>query len=848
MRLLQLATGPDEILDLHPNVTIVAGLDEVSHAALVAAVAGLARSEVAVGGGLLEAHGVLFDLDPSLLSLVEQAEDDLDPIVHPGQLPTQPVSVDARVLRAREETFAALLEQIAAQAEQQSLARDTVSAAATAVETARQARADAEAGAAHRLDDVDRLTRQLDLLAEQGRRLGDELSEVRSALHAAQTTRAEVELRTASVREAKDAAVARRSAVEAQLAEVDAALDHTAGADAERAADALRKLEADLEAERLRGPAEPAETSADGAEQLAQRLERLDERRHELEGLLAVLTPTERIAIEEGVAMLLGGDATDLVPSADGAALADDLDRIAAELGDPGSDGVGEVDTVSVAEARVRLDDARQALLEAEQTVRNPDVDQEAVRQLEGAHADLLGAMDKADSRFGGSRARDRVSQLRIAEQEVLDRLGYTSYSDYMMGSSLLDPEKGAALDAARADLETAEDEWRRLERATEAALERASLLDRRRTLLEQAQRLLGRAAPGGRPQEALRALLVPTVSTRESAQLLQASLETVGVGLGDEELDDEELVIIAEAWLDEADQADTRRQQVLEERASLEAERGALVADLAAAGGLVDAAGGSMVVPDPEERRQHLLAEARAELLAAEDRREASQATEELRTAVATDLAAAQDAERSAVAAAADADSEMAAALATEDPLAGRLEELEDEQARADHEAAEADAALRRLAEAPDPAELAAALDSARARQVEARARVEVEDRALAALDAEGRAAALEIEGLQDIVAAQGTGTATPAEELEWYLLARLAAQRSVSVAGSLPLLLDDALRGLDGSEVGHLLDRLERMAEAVQVIVISDDPLVASWAVQAGSARAAVVSPVAP
>jgi len=36
--------------------------------------------------------------------------------------------------------------------------------------------------------------------------------------------------------------------------------------------------------------------------------------------------------------------------------------------------------------------------------------------------------------------------------------------------------------------------------------------------------------------------------------------------------------------------------------------------------------------------------------------------------------------------------------------------------------------------------------------------------------------------------------------------------------------------------------------MAEAVQVIVISEDPVVASWAQEAGPARAAVVRPGAP
>ena len=73
-------------------------------------------------------------------------------------------------------------------------------------------------------------------------------------------------------------------------------------------------------------------------------------------------------------------------------------------------------------------------------------------------------------------------------------------------------------------------------------------------------------------------------------------------------------------------------------------------------------------------------------------------------------------------------------------------------------------------------------------------------------------------------------------AEEIEWYLLARLAAQRAVCLGGSLPLLLDDALGGLDEEQLGHVLGRLERMADAVQVIVVSDDPLAASWALLAG------------
>jgi hypothetical protein len=84
--------------------------------------------------------------------------------------------------------------------------------------------------------------------------------------------------------------------------------------------------------------------------------------------------------------------------------------------------------------------------------------------------------------------------------------------------------------------------------------------------------------------------------------------------------------------------------------------------------------------------------------------------------------------------------------------------------------------------------------------------------------------------------------------EEVEWFLLARLAAQRSVSYAGSVPLVVDDALAALPSNARSHLLDRLERMASTVQLIYVGDDAEVASWAERAGRDRAAVVRPVRP
>jgi hypothetical protein len=464
---------------------------------------------------------------------------------------------------------------------------------------------------------------------------------------------------------------------------------------------------------------------------------------------------------------------------------------------------------------------------------------------LEDAHEALLNAIDKADGRLAGNRAKARVTELRDAEQAVLDRLGFASYSDYMMGSSLLhvDPEKEAALEAARQELAAAEDDWRRLREATDHALAMASVFDSRRGLVERARKLLGTPVPDGDLSVALRELMVPAVSAEESAGRLHLALARVGVELGDEDLDHVELTMIADAWLAEVADADSRRPVAEQERFELENELFGLRAEVAS----MDVVEEETFEPDPEEEWAARQAAAKARVEEAEERWLTHEMAAERWASLVPELEAASAAASSAVDAARGAEQEVADASAAVDEVQAREQAVKAEMEHTAAEEADAAESLRMLTTDPahDPVALASAVAAAEAMLREAENTVETEGRALSLLDAEGSAAAIEIERLQDIVAAQGAGTSTEAEELEWYLLARLAAQRSVSVAGSLPLLLDDALRGLDAPGVDHLLGRLERMAEAVQVIIVSEDPFVAAWAQEAGPGRAAVVRP---
>jgi hypothetical protein len=84
--------------------------------------------------------------------------------------------------------------------------------------------------------------------------------------------------------------------------------------------------------------------------------------------------------------------------------------------------------------------------------------------------------------------------------------------------------------------------------------------------------------------------------------------------------------------------------------------------------------------------------------------------------------------------------------------------------------------------------------------------------------------------------------------EALEFYLLARLAGLRNVSFAGAVPLVVDDAFRGMPRDELRPLLGKLEKMAEAVQIIYLTDDEVVTDWAVEVGFQRAAVVEASGP
>ena len=76
MRLLELRTNGSEspTVEFHPNLTVVYGLNREGREAVIRAIEGLPAGDDVGMTGLLEAHGILFDLNSATLGVLGYAE------------------------------------------------------------------------------------------------------------------------------------------------------------------------------------------------------------------------------------------------------------------------------------------------------------------------------------------------------------------------------------------------------------------------------------------------------------------------------------------------------------------------------------------------------------------------------------------------------------------------------------------------------------------------------------------------------------------------------------------------------------------------------------------------------
>ncbi len=95
MRILEITLdgGPGRSIELHPNLTVVEGLDATRRQHLADAVNAMAKGQ-ATTDGLIEASGVLFDLTPGSLKLLG-LDADVDLVVRATDLPGHDRDADA---------------------------------------------------------------------------------------------------------------------------------------------------------------------------------------------------------------------------------------------------------------------------------------------------------------------------------------------------------------------------------------------------------------------------------------------------------------------------------------------------------------------------------------------------------------------------------------------------------------------------------------------------------------------------------------------------------------------------------------------------------------------------------
>jgi hypothetical protein len=412
-----------------------------------------------------------------------------------------------------------------------------------------------------------------------------------------------------------------------------------------------------------------------------------------------------------------------------------------------------------------RLDEARAEVLAAERALQRAEVLPEDEEALTAAHDLVLEAERKASGLRSRSGQR-KLAEALAAQQEILDRIGYPTWSAYIMGASVMgtDPAAQVRLDVARDEERLAEEAWVEITTAMEADEEHQRLLDQLEQVEIEAVRLLiERAAPVPDERDGLEPALRDLRESRSDVtpeQLIEAlafHLETIGLDLG-ERVEPSHVVLVAQAFLDEAEGIALRVDELTTERRRLEAR-------------LADA-------------RSRAEAEAWEALEASVDG--PAPEPEPTLADLDLDLAEAHDAER-----------ELAEILDAREAL---LETALVADRRAEEQAvAVAEEIL--AAAAGDVGDLLASLDGG----------------------AEG-AAFTSRPGWSEI----------DAEAIEFYLLARLAAQRQVSYAGSVPLVIDDALAGVPEEDVRRVLEGLGRMAESVQIVYLTDDPVIVEWAEQ--------------
>lgn len=843
------AGAADPAIVLHTEVSVVRTSDPTVRAFLASALGRVAESDLDLTGEI-ETHGIRMPFEPATLRLLGLTEA-VNGVVRAGDLPGH----DARIAQtgeARQATDARrheLSDELARHREALAAAVEEREAASSDVDEVRHG-----GGAARELlerAEAERAEAEADRRAAAGECASLERSSVEAAI-----VRDQAEADRSAATQGLDAArIAHREAIAAAAAAA-AAVEETRSVSGEDPTSSLEAARQHLD--RVEAAAAGDGEGGDGPSAVNRRLADLERRRSEVVRLREALGESDVEPLAEALDHLLSaGDEAQPVVAA--MALADtwrDLHQQIRAL----DAGISPVEQ----EAEGRVVAARLSMVEAESDFNQPVLTPEQIARVEAAHGVVLEAQDRSDSRFGGGRARKKLDEARSEERRVLERLGFSTYADYMMSSSSrgIGPANRAILETARHVLTRAMDDLASLPGASDRARRRTELLQRRDAVAPRVAALIGHEPTGPEAEDELRELRETLTPDLVAMGELAARLEEVGLIVGPAPHEREDLVLLARSYLAEQRTGDQRRAEVAQAIGALDTSIDALrqAADR-----------GDREFPDLPELPSlaEPLAEAGGDAGASEvTLREARWADVEAARRAVADAEAAVARYESAGSDLAELEAELARQRDVEEQAASAVEAAKAAATGADGpaleaaraQAAQAEEALERareseravaavLADGPDRSAVEDLVSTAEQRLVDAEHAVtaaaaaeQATAGALAEAEAAHEAATHDHEAAT--TAAEEVDRAALVEEIDWALMGRLAQVRSVGLAGSVPLVLDDPFSALEDGEVTGVLDKVASLAGAVQVVVISDCPAIAEWAASRGPERALVVA----
>jgi len=351
----------------------------------------------------------------------------------------------------------------------------------------------------------------------------------------------------------------------------------------------------------------------------------------------------------------------------------------------------------------------------------------------------------------------------------------------------------------------------------------------------------------------------------------LAEALAATGMAVEQADLSTAMLTELARTWLDEQSRAMVRRSELVDELDSLKQELAEIERAAERERDVSDWTTERERAADQERATER--ARAAAERAAAgrgEARQRAAQRVAEAEAALAAAEVARARTEAAAAARITDLEADVARRRAEEESATVALAQLEASpadiiprptpEAVGDRQRATVAKVLAVAAETEAAAAVAQMEEddvegnaSARDHAAETEARLERASRTREAAEADTAMIESELGDLDrklEALAAEAEADSSPEQdpppeldEIEWYVMARLAAQRGVGLAGSVPFVVDDAFAGLGAESAADLVGRLARMAAAVQVVVLTDLPAVADWARSAGPEQAGLV-----